>query len=358
MEFKQQCLNTEIKFKIKIEKELELEEFKYEIEYLEERQDVEIEETKKSDVIVHQFESKKPQIIKEVKKEEIPKIIRCNRCKTLFNNLLESLLHHKHKCKELYQCKKCPKIFVRKDLCEKHDKQAHPDVNPNQCELCSKVFKTSTSLKCHTKYVHLKERKQFCDICGKGFIDITGLRVHKESHKPKGEVRLYKNRKLFEQKESSRICEICGLHFPNYRSHYAHLRMKHSETCKTPYAPKRLKCSLCKVTCESYAKMEQHSRVHTDERPYKCTQCSSAFKMLNHLKVHIKSIHLGEKRYKCPICEKELNDRGNYEVHLRKHNGIKPFACHYCSECFYGPRLLKKHTQKHHPEEKDEEEKL
>lgn len=352
LDFKKQCFNTETKIQIKIEKEQE--ELKYEIEFLEEEH---VEEPITSsdfeeDIAENVFETKNRKIKKEFKKPEIPQLIRCTKCKQLFNSLQESLLHQKNKCEDVYPCEECPKIFASKDICERHVKFAHPVENPNECKLCFKIFKSIASLKCHNKYVHLKVRTNFCDICGKGFIDITGLRVHKESHKPKGEARLHKQTRRntsSNKNEIPRICELCGLQFPNYHSHYGHLRTKHSEhfikTLPTGLAPTILhKCTLCKVTCKSNAQLERHSRVHTDVRPFECTQCSSAFKLRNHLKSHIKTIHLGEKKYKCGVCGKELNDKGNFDVHLRKHEGIKPFACHYCSDTFYGPRLLKKHT--------------
>jgi hypothetical protein len=40
-------------------------------------------------------------------------------------------------------------------------------------------------------------------------------------------------------------------------------------------------------------------------------------------------IHTGEKPYKCSFCDYRTNQRGNMRVHERTHTGEKPFACPY-----------------------------
>lgn len=287
---------------------------------------------------------------------EIPKLIQCFRCSTKFNSLHESLMHAKGKCRELYHCKQCPKIFPSKVSLERHISSAHIEKQVN-CNLCEKVFKTNVILKKHLKQIHYGERKYVCDICGKGLIDLTTMRLHAESHKPKGEARTFtRATNPTRRVNKTHFCETCGVTCSSYSTYYMHCKKKHNEQFKSRGMTITLfKCTECKHTCKTKAELTAHTRVHTGERPFKCNQCPSSFKLSNHLNEHKSAVHLGVKKYQCTICGKKLNDKGNFDVHVRRHTGEKPFTCDICSSTFYGNREMKKHKARHHPEaiEKD-----
>ncbi|KAH8284492.1 hypothetical protein KR054_004174, partial [Drosophila jambulina] len=64
------------------------------------------------------------------------------------------------------------------------------------------------------------------------------------------------------------------------------------------------KCSHCPKSFYKACHLKVHITLcHTEERPYKCSQCESAFKTPSCLKRHIET-HSSRKEYKCDLCER------------------------------------------------------
>ncbi|XP_063289735.1 zinc finger protein 300-like isoform X2 [Pelobates fuscus] len=97
------------------------------------------------------------------------------------------------------------------------------------------------------------------------------------------------------------------------------------------------------------AELASHKMVHSKERPYKCTECSKAFKKKHQLVTHQK-IHTGEKPFKCSECGKCFIWKNKMISHKLTHLGERPFKCNECGKCFTQERHLIGHQMIHSEE--------
>jgi len=74
----------------------------------------------------------------------------------------------------------------------------------------------------------------------------------------------------------------------------------------------------CEYETNNTGHLDDHIRhMHTQEKPFKCTQCDAAFFQGSHLKRHV-HIHTGEKPYKCTRegCTAAFNQTGHLKSHI------------------------------------------
>ncbi|XP_037719489.1 RB-associated KRAB zinc finger protein-like [Drosophila subpulchrella] len=111
------------------------------------------------------------------------------------------------------------------------------------------------------------------------------------------------------------------------------------------------KCYYCPKTFTSKSALTIHSRKHTGDRPFKCTDCGKTFSHNTYLQRHL--VTHSDKPFKCSICEKTFAFCSMLESHYRKHSGEQPFNCTRCSKSCPSLGHLKAHVRKHHLEEQD-----
>ncbi|XP_065822056.1 zinc finger protein GLIS3 [Labrus bergylta] len=148
--------------------------------------------------------------------------------------------------------------------------------------------------------------------------------------------------KVYEQKEEL-VRHIEKLHVDQ--------RKAEDFTCYWVGCPRNLK------PFNARYKLLIHMRVHSGEKPNKCTfeGCKKAFSRLENLKIHLRS-HTGEKPYVCqhPGCHKAFSNSSDRAKHQRTHLETKPYTCQVpgCAKRYTDPSSLRKHIKSHSTKER------
>ncbi|XP_049592023.1 zinc finger protein Pegasus [Syngnathus scovelli] len=85
----------------------------------------------------------------------------------------------------------------------------------------------------------------------------------------------------------------------------------------------KLKCLYCNYATRGTARLVEHIRMHTGEKPHRCHLCPFASAYERHLEAHMRS-HTGEKPYKCELCSFRCGDRSNLSHHRRRRHKVVP----------------------------------
>lgn len=142
-------------------------------------------------------------------------------------------------------------------------------------------------------------------------------------------------------------CPICGVFRNNIEQH---MRIHSGE--------RPFKCTFCDMRFKDEGTRERHKRIHTGERPFACNYCEKKFKSSSNKIEHMR-IHTGEKPFQCKICEKRFTTQALHNshmfTHLEKHENIealKRFFCPYCGRNFQTITAMNLHIRILHMGEK------
>lgn len=104
-------------------------------------------------------------------------------------------------------------------------------------------------------------------------------------------------------------------------------------------------CSECDAVFDRPAKLRDHLRRHTGEKPFQCEQCDSAFSRKKDLDAHsLSHVPSQLKPYKCSECTKGFNTRQHLEVHSHVHRRL---VCELCKRTFVRQKVFEKHQANH-----------
>ncbi|KAF7273726.1 hypothetical protein GWI33_013580 [Rhynchophorus ferrugineus] len=105
-------------------------------------------------------------------------------------------------------------------------------------------------------------------------------------------------------------------------------------------------CVKCNKRYKSQFELQVHLRKHNGDKPFSCSLCEKSFSDKRNLRKHEK-IHTGKKNHECPTCRKTFLHVYTLKTHERLHTGEKLYVCDTCGCSFNTSSQLTIHIRTH-----------
>ncbi|XP_029572247.1 uncharacterized protein LOC115164159 [Salmo trutta] len=221
-----------------------------------------------------------------------------------------------------YKCNICTKIFMKSRNLRRHI-LTHTEVKPYRCKACDSCF---------SRHDHLKLHQSRC----KGKRQRLEVRIAKISLADVG--RGWQNNLNITDSGTQQgfDCSICSKIFPSHSIMARHIAMSHAiRTVSSFTHEKSLKRHINIGACQRlYAKTKLSEKLNVTSPPSRET---------NRLLQRIQLQYKDKRKFKCTFCPRLFKSGEQLRVHTRLHTGEKPFGCSNCGERFIRRDYLQRH---------------
>ena len=132
-------------------------------------------------------------------------------------------------------------------------------------------------------------------------------------------------------------CDICSKRLKNRITFQCHMRLHN----------KRYICDLCNKKYSALHLLDQHLKIHANEKNYKCPQCPAAFNVKGGLYLHMQ-VHNKTAQYQCKICTKKYTRKSYLKQHVNTHTNEYNYKCDLCEKKFKTRPQLSSHVKRRH----------
>lgn len=228
-----------------------------------------------------------------------------------------------------------------------HKDKHYPDESLIRCQECMKTYATMAGLERHK----MRHKLRFiCSHCGKSFKETKTLRWHEETHlKPLEERR---NHQCDYPDCGLRFItkQACQNHIAMKHQKVINFRCSEPGCCKEFYTRKHLYehlrvhserkffCDQCNFKAKTKSALNTHRDMHIVGESYSCDLCNAAFSVFRRLKQHMSElIH-----FQPVLCNLKLLFSS-----IVCHSDETPFQCCFCDSAFKRSKDLKSHMNTH-----------
>lgn len=111
----------------------------------------------------------------------------------------------------------------------------------------------------------------------------------------------------------------------------------------------RFQCQVCGKSFLQSTYLRVHMRTHEGVKPYKCKECGKCFARASLLTEH-KRLHEESLHYTCHICGKCYRWNSSLHLHMQTHSNTKDHVCKICKRQFRWRISLRRHMTEHSAE--------
>ena len=263
----------------------------------------------------------------------------CSICGMTFTNKFKLNSHQRiHNNKKPFSCRHCDKEFKWLDNLKTHER-IHTGDKPYQCSYCDKNFSDKSGLLQHER-IHTGYRPFKCCHCDKTFSQSSNMKTHiSNNHKDSKPVGCRKSGKTF---ACSKV--LWNHEGTENQTNVAPSKCKNSGE-RQQERRKSHNFSKNSKKFSSPSTLGKHEILHSNEKPFSCSQCKKLFTTSKKLKIH-ETIHTGKKLFWCNTCYKPFFSKSDLRKHERIHTGKKPFSCIHCEKTFAQSGNMRTHEIK------------